>query len=49
MYKTIPTYTNGVWGTTDFETEQSFIDYILSIFKEPGEYGFTKIAYKFND
>ena len=48
MYKTIPTYTNGQWGTTDFETEQSFIDYILSIFKEPGEYGFTKIAYEFN-
>ena len=48
MYKTIPTYTNGQWGTTDFETEQLFIDYILSIFKEPGEYGFTKIAHEFN-
>ena len=49
MYKTIPTYTSGEWTTTDFVTEESFISYILSIFKEPGEYGFTKIAYKFND
>ena len=48
MYKTIPTYTNGEWSTTDFETEKSFIDYILSIFKEPGDYGFTDIAYIFN-
>ena len=48
MYKTVPTYTNGEWSTTDFETEKSFIDYILSIFKEPGDYGFTDIAYIFN-
>jgi len=48
MYKTVPTYTNGEWSTTDFETEKLFIDYILSIFKEPGDYGFTDIAYIFN-
>jgi hypothetical protein len=48
MYKTVPTYTNGQWTTTDFETEELFIEYILSIFKEPGLYGFSDIAFEFN-
>jgi hypothetical protein len=48
MYKTVPTYTNGQWTTTEFETEELFIEYILSIFKEPGLYGFSDIAFEFN-
>ena len=48
MYKTVPTYTNGQWATTEFETEELFIEYILSIFKEPGLYGFSDIAFEFN-
>jgi hypothetical protein len=48
MYKTVPTHTNGQWTTTEFETEQLFIEYILSIFKEPGLYGFSDIAFEFN-
>ena len=48
MYKTVPTYTNGKWTTTEFETEELFIEYILSIFKEPGLYGFSDIAFEFN-
>ena len=48
MYKTVPTYTKGQWTTTDFETEELFIEYISSIFKEPGLYGFSDIAFEFN-
>ena len=48
MYKVVPTYTNGQWTTTEFETEELFIEYILSIFKEPGLYGFSDIAFEFN-
>jgi hypothetical protein len=48
MYKTVPTHTNGQWTTTEFETEQLFIEYIFSIFKEPGLYGFSDIAFEFN-
>jgi hypothetical protein len=48
MYKTVPTYTNGQWTTTEFETEELFIEYIFSIFKEPGLYGFSDIAFEFN-
>jgi hypothetical protein len=48
MYKVVPTYSNGVWTTTEFIEESDFIEYILSIFSEPGKYGFTSIAYEFN-
>ena len=48
MYKTVPTYTKGQWTTTEFETEELFIEYISSIFKEPGLYGFSDIAFEFN-
>jgi hypothetical protein len=48
MYKIVPTYRNGVWDVTEFEEESDFIEYILSIFSEPGLYGLTKIAYDFN-
>ena len=49
MYKVVPTYNNGIWETTEFITKEDFIDYILSIFSEPGEYGFTKVTIMFND
>ena len=48
MYKIVPTYIKGEWSTTEFEELSDFIEYILSIFSEPGLYGFTDIAYKFN-
>ena len=48
MYKVVPTYNNGIWETTEFITKEDFIDYILSIFSEPGEYGFTKVTIMFN-
>ena len=48
MYKQVPTYENGNWTTTDFFDEEEFINYLLSIFKEPGEYGFDETSFIFN-
>jgi hypothetical protein len=48
MYKSIPTYQNGSWTTTEFKTRESFIDYALSIFSVPGHYEFNELSFKFN-
>ena len=48
MYKVVPTYYNGKWGTTEFIDKSTFLEYILSIFSEPGEYGLNNLSYKFN-
>ena len=48
MYKSIPTYENGNWSDTIFLTEQEFVDFLLSIFKIPGEYNFDETAFVFN-
>jgi hypothetical protein len=48
MYKSIPTYYNDNWETTDFETKEKFIEYILNIFSEPGQYAFNALAEEFN-
>ncbi len=47
MYRNIPTYHQGEWTVTKFGTEQEFIDYILSIFKEPGKYNFDETSFIF--
>jgi hypothetical protein len=48
MYKTIPTYNNNKWETTEFEDRESFIKFLLDIFKEPGNYNFTSMSKEFN-
>ena len=48
MYKSIPTYYKGTWETTDFETKNDFIEFLLSIFSEPGKYDFTVLSKEFN-
>ena len=48
MYKSIPTYYKGTWETTDFETKNDFIEFLLSIFSEPGKYNFTILSKEFN-
>lgn len=48
MYKVVPTYYNGKWETTEFIDKSAFLEYILSIFSEPGEYGLNNLSYKFN-
>lgn len=47
MSRIIPTYDNG-WITTEF-TEEEFLSFILSIFKEPGQYEFDETSFLFNE
>tara|TARA_R100000084_G_scaffold109435_1_gene76687 strand:- start:4914 stop:7094 length:2181 start_codon:yes stop_codon:yes gene_type:complete len=48
MVREIPTYENNDWSTTTFEDDNAFIDFLLSIFKIPGEYRFDETAFIFN-
>ena len=48
MSRIIPTYEKGKWSTTEFENDLDFREYLESIFKEPGKYGFTEVALQFN-
>ena len=48
MFIKVPTYEAGEWTTTSFETIESFRDFVLSVFKEPGLYNFNELSYKFN-
>ena len=48
MSRVIPIY-DGKWGTKEFQTNADFQEYLELIFKEPGEYNFTKMALKFNE
>jgi hypothetical protein len=47
-YIEIPTYENGNWSSTSFQTKDDFRLLILSLFKEPGKYEFDDISYVFN-
>ena len=49
MSKIIPTYDNGEWTTTTFENDQEWLDFLLPLFKEPGEYNFDETAFIFNE
>jgi hypothetical protein len=49
MYKTVPTYKDGEWSETEFESIEDFRSFIDSIFKEPGKYGFDSTALLFNE
>jgi hypothetical protein len=43
IYQDIPTYDNGEWTITSFESREEFKQYILNrIFKIPGEYNFNE-------
>jgi hypothetical protein len=41
IYQDIPTYDNGTWTTTTFESREDFSNFIFGVFKEPGKYGFN--------
>jgi len=34
----IPTWDNGTWITTSFDTREDYTAFVLSMFKEPGQY-----------
>ena len=49
VYNNIPTWDNGTWTITDFDSKEIFSDYILNIFKEPGKYNFNEVSLLFNE
>ena len=46
IYSDIPTWDNGTWTTTSFESRTAFADFVKSIFKEPGQYEFDEVSNK---
>ena len=48
LYKDIPTYRNGQWTTTSFNTREEFKDFLVFLFKEPGLYEFDESSLIFN-
>lgn len=49
IFNNIPTWDNGKWIVTDFESREKFYDFILNLFKEPGKYNFNKTSILFNE
>lgn len=41
LWNDIPTWDNGTWTTTNFTSREDFRTFVLSIFKEPGQYRFN--------
>jgi len=41
IYQDIPTYENGNWTSTSFNSREDFSNFVFSIFKEPGKYNFN--------
>lgn len=48
IYQDIPTWDNGIWTTTDFDSREDFADYVRVLFKEPGKYEFDETSTEFN-
>ena len=44
IYQDIPTYENGNWTTTSFDSREEFSNFIFGLFKEPGKYNFNEIT-----
>jgi len=49
MPRLIPTYENGNWTESSFNTDEDFAEFLKTIFKEPGLYGFDETAFLFNE
>jgi hypothetical protein len=49
FYTNIPTWKDGVWTDTTFNSQMEFRDHLLTIFKEPGQYEFDDTSLKFNE
>ena len=45
----IPTWDNGEWKTTSFDTRQDFLQFLEPLFKEPGLYNFDDTSFVFNE
>ena len=44
----IPTWENGEWTVTTFSSNIEWREYLLTLFKEPGQYDFNEVALLFN-
>ena len=49
MYKSVPTYKDGEWIKTDFDSQEEFREFLIRLFKEPGEYEFDETSLLFNE
>jgi hypothetical protein len=49
MNRVIPTYENGIWSESSFESDEDFAVFIKSLFKEPGLYEFDETSSLFNE
>jgi hypothetical protein len=45
----IPTWDNGTWTTTSFDSKDEFRDFLIPLFKEPGKYEFNEDTLIFNE
>ena len=48
IYQDIPTWDNGKWTSTDFDSREDFASYVRDLFKEPGQYNFDQTSTQFN-
>ena len=48
-YIAVPTWENGIWSTTTYQTKEEFKIYIEGLFKEPGKYKFDETTEMFNE
>jgi len=48
IYQDVPTWDNGTWTSTDFDSREDFASYVRDLFKEPGQYAFDDTSYEFN-
>ena len=46
---TVPVNENGIWTERTFVSRRDFIDFVLPLFKEPGEYNFDETSFRFNE
>ncbi len=51
MYKSVPLYDVKLerWEKKDFPTQSSYVDWLWSLWKEPGQYDFDDTVYLFNE
>jgi len=48
-YINIPTWNNGVWEHTEFETKDLYKSFVFDLFKEPGKYEFNETSLLFTE
>lgn len=48
IYKEVPTYKDESWDTTVFYSREEFRDFLIPLFKEPGQYEFDEVSKIFN-